>query len=190
MSLPRRIEGYAVVSEDGMLADASGAFPPALKVEADQRFFERGLDAADAVLHGRNSHERQMRSALRPRLVLTRRIPAISRSARNSLALFWNPSGASFEDAWDALGLGAATLAVIGGTEVFGMFLDRYDRFYLSRVPGVRLPGGRPVFPDVPRRTPEAIMAEHGLAGGDPQMLDARRGVTVTPWDRKTAPGI
>ncbi len=172
-----------------MLADASGAFPPALKVEADQRFFERGLDAADAVVHGRNSHERQTRSALRPRLVLTHRIPAIGRSTRNPRALFWNPSGASFEDAWNALGLGAAILAVIGGTEVFGMFLDRYDRFYLSRVPGVRLPGGRPVFPGVPRSAPEAIMAEHGLAGGDPQMLDARRGVTVTPWNRKTAPG-
>jgi len=188
LSLPRRIEAYAIVSADGMLADASGVFPPALKVEADQRFFERGLDRADAVAHGRNSHERQTRSALRPRLVLTRRVLAISRSTRNPLALFWNPSGASFEEAWDALGLGAVTLAVIGGTEVFGLFLDRYDRFYLSRVPELRLPGGRPVFPGVPHSTPEAIMAEHGLVGGDPQMLDAGRGVTVTPWDRRVRP--
>ena len=26
---------------------------------------------------------------------------------------------------------------VIGGTEVFGIFLDRYDIFFLSRAPGV-----------------------------------------------------
>ena len=32
----RRIEGYAIVSEDGMLANASGIMPDQLKFEADQ----------------------------------------------------------------------------------------------------------------------------------------------------------
>jgi len=35
MSSPRRIEGYAIVSEDGMLADAAGVMPDSLKFEAD-----------------------------------------------------------------------------------------------------------------------------------------------------------
>ena len=43
------------------------------------------------------------------------------------------------------------------------MFLDRYDVFYLSRAPDVRLPGGRPVFPDVPARVPEEVLVSHGL---------------------------
>ena len=46
MAHPRRIEGYAIVSEDGMLANAAGVMPDALKFEADKRLFERGLDAA------------------------------------------------------------------------------------------------------------------------------------------------
>ncbi len=53
MPYPRRIEGYAIVTEDGMLANASGIMPDQLKFEADQKFFERGLDRVDVVVHGR-----------------------------------------------------------------------------------------------------------------------------------------
>jgi hypothetical protein len=77
MPRPRRIEGYAIVSEDGMLANAAGIMPDSLKFEADQHFFERGLDRVDVVVHGRHSHERQPRSYLRRRLILTRQVPAI-----------------------------------------------------------------------------------------------------------------
>ena len=58
MPSPHRIEGYAIVTEDGMLADAGRVMPDSLKFEADQNFFERGLDGVDAVVHGRHSHER------------------------------------------------------------------------------------------------------------------------------------
>ena len=43
MPLIARIEGFAIVSEDGMLADAAGVMPAALQAPADQRFFEAGL---------------------------------------------------------------------------------------------------------------------------------------------------
>jgi hypothetical protein len=36
-----RIEGYVIVSADGMLADANGVMPASLKFEADQRFSSR-----------------------------------------------------------------------------------------------------------------------------------------------------
>ena len=67
-SLPSRVEGYAIVSEDGMLANAAGVMPDQLKFEADQRFFERRLDGVDVVVHGRHSHEQQRRSDLRRRI--------------------------------------------------------------------------------------------------------------------------
>jgi len=38
MFAPYRFEGYAIVSSDGMIADADGAFPEALVFKADQRF--------------------------------------------------------------------------------------------------------------------------------------------------------
>jgi dihydrofolate reductase len=142
-----RIEGYAIVSEDGMLTDAAGIMPDSLKFDADQKFFERGLEGVDVVVHGRHSHERQRGSDLRWRLIVTRRVLTIAADPSQQKTLFWNPAGASFELALTALGIPDGNVGVIGGTDVFGMFLDRYDVFYLTRAPGVRLPGGRPVFP-------------------------------------------
>jgi hypothetical protein len=46
------------------------------------------------------------------------------------------------------------------------------------------LPGGRPVFPDVPAQTPEAVLARHGLEPGERQMLDQARGVSLVSWRR------
>ena len=75
MPRPRRIDGYAIVSEDGMLANAAGIMPDSLKFDADRRFFERGLDNVDVVVHGRHSHEQQPHSYLRRRLVRARPRP-------------------------------------------------------------------------------------------------------------------
>ena len=82
------------------------------------------------------------------------------------------------------LGVPDGSVGVIGGTEVFGFFLDRYDVFYLSRAPGVRLPGGRPVFPEVPMRTPEEVLERHGLEPRQHQILDAEKAIAVVEWRR------
>jgi hypothetical protein len=188
MPRPHRIDGYAIVSEDGMLANAAGIMPASLKFEADRRFFERGLDNVDVVVHGRHSHEQQPHSYLRRRLVLSRQLSAIATDPSNEKALLWNPAGASFEEALAALGMPEGRVGVIGGPDVFGMFLDRYDFFHLSRAPEVRLPGGRPVFPEVPMRTPEEVLADHGLDRGQRQMLDPAKGVAVVSWKRSSKP--
>jgi hypothetical protein len=185
MTLPVRIEGYAIVSEDGMLADSHGVMPDALKFDADQHYFADGLDKVDAVIHGRHSHEQQPHSPRRHRITVTGQIKTIAPDPGNAKGILWNPSGSTFEEAWTALGLANASLGVVGGTSVFGMFLDRYDAFHLTRARGVKLPGGRPVFPDVPRLTPEQLMAEHGLAPGKRETLDAAKGLNVVVWRRR-----
>ncbi|HEY4849067.1 MAG TPA: dihydrofolate reductase [Methylocella sp.] len=189
MPRPRRIEGFAIVSEDGMLANAAGIMPDSLKFEADQQFFERGLGGVDVVVHGRHSYERQPCSYLRRRLILTRQVPAIAADPSNENALFWNPTGASFEQALALFGTPDGSVGVIGGTDVFGMFLDRYDVFHLTRAPDVRLPGGRPVFPEVPTRTPEEVLASHGLVRGQRQVLDPAKGLAIVSWKRSSNPG-
>ncbi len=183
MSLPRRIEGYALVSREGMICTADGTFPPELKIEADQRFFHDGLVAAAAVANGRHSAERDARSAERARLVLTRRIAALAPHPSNPRALLWNPAGATLAQAWDALGVDG-TLAVVGGTDVFGLFLMLgYDDFFLSRAPA-SVPNGRPVFPGVPAQTPEALLAAYGLVKRAERVLDDRADVTLAQWSR------
>ncbi len=62
--------------------------------------------------------------------------------------------------------------------------MDRYDTFWLSQAPHVRLPDGEPCFPGVPARSPQQILAAHGLTAGEPQMLDPADDVSVTPWRR------
>jgi dihydrofolate reductase len=179
-----RIEGYAIISEDGMLATADCVMPDSLKFEADQEFFERGLDDVDVIVHGRHSQEQQARSPLRHRLILTRRIGGIAAHSSNPRARLWNPAGASFREALAALGAPGPNIGVIGGAEVFALFLDEYDVFYLTRAPGVWLPGGRPVFPEVPEHAPEDVLASHGLTPGPGVILDPVRGLSVVGWLR------
>src|SRR5260221_9129829 len=113
-----------------MLADATRTMPEALMFEADQAFFERGLDSVDVVVHGRHSQERQPRSHLRHRLILTRQIPTVAAHPSNGKALLWNPAGASLEAALLALGVPDARVGVIGGADVFALFLGSYDVFH------------------------------------------------------------
>ena len=127
-----RIEGYAIISEDGMLATADRVMPKSLQVQADQEFFERGLDGVDVVVHGRHSQEQQARSRLRYRLMLTRRVPGVAAHPSNSRARLWNPDGATFHEALAALGAPGPNIGVIGGADVFALFAEQFDGFYLT----------------------------------------------------------
>ena len=179
-----RIDGYVIVSADGMLADATHVMPDALKFEGDKRFFTSALDRADLIVHGRHSYEDQPNSPRRQRIILTRSIAAVAPDPSNPKATLWNPAGASFEAACEHAGVRSGTVAIIGGPDVFGMFMDRYDTFWLSQAPLVRLPGGEPCFPGVPERSPQEILAAHGMQAGDARILDAADDVSVTPWRR------
>jgi hypothetical protein len=179
-----RIEGYVIVSADGMLANADREMPDALKFKGDQQFFNAALDRADLIVHGRHSYEGQPNSPKRKRIILTSKTAALAPDPSKSNATLWNPSGATFEQACERAGVRSGVVAIIGGPDVFGMFLDRYDTFWLSQAKHVRLPGGHPCFPGVPASSPQAILARHGLKPGEPRILDDANDVTVTPWRR------
>lgn len=181
-----RIEGYVIVSADGMLADASGVMPDALKFPGDQQFFAAALDRVDLIVHGRRSFEDQPQSPARRRIILTGAVGSVAPDPSNSLATLWNPAGARFADACAQASVSSGTIAVIGGPGVFAMFLDRYDTFWLSQAPHVHLPDGQPCFPGVPEQSPQRILASHGLVAAEVRRLDADHDVTVTAWRRTT----
>jgi hypothetical protein len=182
-----RIEGYVIVSADGMLANADHVMPDELKFEGDKTFFTAALDRADLIVHGRNSFEDQPNSPNRKRIILTRRVGALASDPANPKAMLWNPQGADFESACARTGIASGTVAIIGGPGVFDMFMDRYDAFFLSQAPGVRLPGGEPCFGGVPARSPQQVLATHGLEAGESIILDAAFDVRVTAWRRHNA---
>jgi dihydrofolate reductase len=185
MTGPHRIEGYAIVSANGMIADSNGVMPDAIRNDADQRFLQAGLDRAAAVVHGRHSHEGGPRAAARKRIVATRQIASLAPDHAHPHAVLWNPAGATLEQALAALGGGDGPIAVIGGTEIFGLFLPRYDAFHLTRAAYAQIPNGLPVFPGVgPQATPEDVLARHGLHAGPRRDIDATAGITLTTWER------
>ncbi len=179
------IVGLAIVSNDGMIADAQGVQPPSLLLEADQRFFRATLDAADVVVHGRHSAEGGPGSERRRRIVLSRSPAAVQRDPENPNAVLWNPAGAALGEALAAIGPPVRSVAVIGGTEVFGLFLGLgYDTFHLTRVADIRLPGGRPLFPGIPASSAEELLRRHGLKPEPDRILDASAALTLTTWRR------
>jgi hypothetical protein len=178
------IEGYVIVSAEGMLANADRVMPDQLKFDGDKQFFTAALDRAALIVHGRNSYEDQPNSPRRKRVVVTRAIAAIAPDPSNPKAILWNPAGAAFEAACERAGIRSGAVAILGGPEVFAMFMNRYDTFWLSQAPRVRLPGGEPCFPDVPAQSPQQILAAHGMKPGATQILDSTAEVSVTPWRR------
>jgi dihydrofolate reductase len=179
------IEGYAIVSADGMIADGNGAMPDCIRNDADQHFLQTAMDRTAAIVHGRRSHEGGPRATNRRRLVVTRQVPALAADPSQPNALLWNPAGASLEQAIDALGVGAGPIAVIGGTEVFGLFLPLYDVFHLSRATRAKIPGGQPLFSALSASaTVDDVLIRHGLRPSPPRDIDAAAGITLTNFGR------
>src|SRR5260370_8331370 len=119
-----------------MIDNVEGVMPGALKIEGDHRFFHASLDRAGAVAHGRHSQETDARAPQRRRLILTRRIAALTPDPHNAKAVWWNPAGADLEQAWEALGAPRGPLAIVRGTERFGPFVAiGYAVFHLPPPP-------------------------------------------------------
>jgi hypothetical protein len=169
-----RFEGHAIVSVDGMIADASGEVPQALRNDADWRQYQAALDASVLVVTGRPSHERFPNPG-RPRLVLTRSITDVAPDPRDPLATFWNPAGVSLEAVLRRIGIGDGTIAVTG---LFDFFLPRLTDFLLSENNRLVLPGGRPCFAE---GHPRAVLATRGFPAAV-ELIDPTAMVTSTRW--------
>lgn len=178
-----RIEGYAVISKEGMIATADGHFPEGIKIPADHAFYQDSVDRASAVANGRHSAEGGPKEKDRRRIILTRRVDLLKPDPKNPNAILWNPATAQFDEAWAKLGIDGGVLAVVGGTETFGLFLTiGYDVFYLTKT-DASVPKGRPVFPGVgTTATVEETMTKAGLVLKGTRMLDASVNCRVEEW--------
>jgi dihydrofolate reductase len=178
-----RIEGYAVISKEGMIATSDGKFPDAIKIPADHEFYQSSVDRASAVANGRHSAEGGPKEEQRRRIVLTRRVDLITPDPDNPNAILWNPATAPFDEVWAKLGIDGGVLAVVGGTDTFGLFLNiGYDAFFLTRT-DASVPRGRPVFPGVGKTmTAEEVMTKAGLVLKGTRMLDASVNCRVEEW--------
>jgi hypothetical protein len=171
-----RFEGHAIVSADGMIADAAGEMPPALKNDADWALFQAALDRAALVVLGRKGHERHPNPG-RKRLVLTRKADGLVTGGEN--AWLWNPKRLAIEDMLQALGIADGVVAITGGTGTYDLFAPLMTAFDLSENHGLVLPGGTPTFS---AGHPRAVLAAYGLVPSPAEPL--ADGVTLSRWSR------
>ena len=177
------VYGFAIVSADGMIADAHRVMPDSLKFEADHIFFESALSRVDLIIHGRHSHEGHASSDMRRRFWLTRSVRDIAPDPVGGRQWLWNPAGIQLDDACREVELERGIVAVLGGTSVYDMFLPRYDVFHLSCASHVKIPGGTPLFSQIAfGSTPQDVLRDSGLQPTSAVILDAANEVTVTSW--------
>jgi dihydrofolate reductase len=183
-----RIEGYAVISREGMIAASDGSFPEVIKIPADHEFYQSSVDRASAVANGAHSAEGGPKEKDRKRIRLTRQVTRLMPDPKNANVILWNPATASFDEAWQKLNIPEGVLAVVGGTDVFGLFLGiGYDAFYLTKTEG-SVPRGRPVFPGVGLKnvTAAEVMSKHDLVLKSTRVLDKSSNTIVEEWVPKT----
>jgi hypothetical protein len=184
-----RIEGYAVISKEGMIATSDGRFPEEIKIPADHKFYMDAVARASAVANGAHSAEGGPHERDRRRLRLTRRVTRLVPDPENANVILWNPATAPFDEAWAHLRIDGGSLAVVGGTDVFGLFLGiGYDAFYLTCTDR-SAPRGRPVFPGVGKDgvTAAHVMEKYDLTLRDTRMLDTATGTYVEEWRPNTS---
>ena len=181
------IHGHAIVSADDRIADAAGKVPRVLRNPADWARFQAALDGAAVTVLGRRGHLANANLNGRNRLILSSDARGIGQRADG---WWWNPAGASLDQALAAAAPAGGTVAVVGGRRVFDLFLaSGYDRFDLARAPGT-IPLGIPVFSAIfAGRKAEDLLAESGLVPGPTEMLDPQVGVSLVVWTRRPADG-
>ena len=174
--MPLEIIGHAIVSADGMIADATHRMPAGLRNDADWRRFQAALDSARLVVVGRLGHAAHPNPGRR-RLVVTSSVAAFDDA--DPRAILWNPAGMRLDAVLDRLAITNGIVAVTGGTRVFDLFLPWFTRFDLVHVAAITIPDGIPCFSSGP---PRAVLADAGLALTHEDQLDPDARLEV--WSR------
>jgi dihydrofolate reductase len=175
------IHGYAIVSDNDCIADASGHTPEVLRNEADWAYFQAELSKSAVTVLGRLGHEANANPKGRLRMILSSSSLGLERRADG---WWWNPVKVSWEEAILTVLPEGGRVAVPGGRQVFDLFLGiGYDAFHLTRAEGTHVPEGVPVFSGCQvGRSAETILAEQGLMPGETQVLDPVGRITLAIW--------
>ncbi|MCC5980572.1 MAG: hypothetical protein JJU26_02515 [Oceanicaulis sp.] len=182
------IQGYAIVCRHDRIADANGAFPPALMNEADWAYFQGELDRADLCVLGSASHRATPNRANRRRLVMSRGAEGLE---QRDDAWWWAPAQVSFVEVCTKLLPDGGRIGVPGGQVAFDYFLSesppglRFSEFHLSRARHAAVPDGRGLLRAVEAgRDADALLREGGLMPGKTLVIDADAGVDLTVYHR------
>ncbi len=179
------IHGYAIVSDNDRIADASGQTPDVLRNDADWAYFQAELNTSAVTVLGRLGHEANPNPKKRLRIILS---SSSSGLERRSDGWWWNPQKLSWRDAIATVLPDGGKVAIPGGKQVFDLFLTiGYDAFHLTRAEGTFVPGGVAVFSGCDAgKSAEAVLADAGLEPDPRQVLDPAGPVSLVVWRGRT----
>jgi hypothetical protein len=144
------LHAYAIVCDNGCIADAEGRFPDILRNNADWFYFQSRLDRAAITLMGRRSHETNANHRNRLRLVMSRSVSALEHRADG---WWWNPAERSLPGALQMIIPEGGEVAVPGGRDVFDLLgAASFTAFHLARAHGRAISRGDRVVPRVRNR--------------------------------------
>jgi len=175
------IHGYAIVSDNDCIADASGQTPVVLRNDADWAYFQAELNKSAVTVLGRLGHEANPNPKGRLRMILSSSSTGLERRADG---WWWNPERQPWTEAIRTVLPDGGRVAVPGGRQVFDLFLRiGYDSFHLTRAEGTFIPNGVTVFSSCDDNTrAETILSAHGLNPDLGQVLDPKGPVSLTIW--------
>ena len=175
------IHGYAIVSDNDCIADASGHTPEVLRNEADWAYFQAELNKSAVTVLGRLGHEANPNPKGRLRMILSSSSPGLERRADG---WWWDPGKLPWDEAIRTVLPAGGRIAVPGGRQVFDHFLRiGYDAFHLTRAEGTHVPDGVPVFSECRAGTSaEMMLSGRGLRPGERQVLDPVGRITLAIW--------
>ena len=175
------VHGYAIVSDNDRIADATGRTPDVLRNDADWAYFQAELNRSDVTVLGRLGHEANPNPRNRVRVVLSSSSHGIE---RRTDGWWWNPQKLSWHEAIRRVLPHGGRVAVPGGRRVFDLFLGiGYDAFHLTRAEGVTVPEGVAVFSQCDAgKSAETVLSEAGFKPGTRQVLDQAVPVSLVIW--------
>lgn len=175
------IHGYAIISDNDRIADATGLTPEVLRNDADWAYFQAELNQSDLTVLGRLGHEANPNPKKRLRMILS---SSSSGLERHEDGWWWNPGKLSWKEAIDTVLPEGGRVAVPGGRQVFDLFLTiGYDAFHLTRAEGAVIPDGVAVFSGCDQgRSVETLLIEAGLKPAERRLLDPNGPVSLVVW--------
>ena len=175
------IHGYAIVSDNDCIADASGHTPEVLRNEADWVYFQAELNKSAVTVLGRLGHEANPNLKGRLRMILSSSSSGLERRADG---WWWDPARVPWAQAIRTVLPEGGRVAVPGGRQVFDLFLKiGYDAFHLTRAGGTHVPDGVPVFSECRAgRSAETVLSERGLIPREHRVLDPAARITLAIW--------
>lgn len=177
------VHGYAIVSDNDRIADASGGTPEVLRNDADWAYFQAELNRSAVTVLGRLGHEANPNPRGRLRMVLSSSSTGLERRPDG---WWWNPQVLAWDEAIRAVLPEGGRVAVPGGRRVLDLFLDiGYDAFHLTRSEGTVVPDGVAVFSACDEgRSAEEVLTEKGLKPDERRILDPSGPVSLVVWRR------